>query len=76
MQNDRQRCKIKAGKFLLDILWRFGVMEEKTLGMRIPPGPVWVKSGKLASMHEPNVENAVLVPLLMIISSTRQQHDV
>ena len=36
MQNDRQRCKIKVRKFLFNILWRFGVMEEKwaRIGLR------------------------------------------
>ena len=32
MYNDRQRCKIKVRKFLCDILWRFGDMEEKREG--------------------------------------------
>ena len=32
MQNDRQRCKIKVRKFVFDILWRFGVVEENPKG--------------------------------------------
>ena len=32
MQNDRQRCKIKVRKFLFNILWRFGVIEESPRG--------------------------------------------
>ena len=29
MQNDHQMFKIKVRKFFVNILWRFGVMEEK-----------------------------------------------
>ena len=32
MENDRQRCKIKVRKFLFNILWRFGIMEENSKG--------------------------------------------
>ena len=42
MQNDCQRCKIKVRKFLFDILWGFGVMEEKPEGAA-PPGPDRIK---------------------------------
>ena len=40
MQNDRQRCKVKVRKFLFNILWRSGVMEENPQGggFRRPPG--------------------------------------
>ena len=39
MQNDRQSCKIKVRKFLFDILWCFGVMEEKPEGVGSAPPP-------------------------------------
>ena len=29
MQNDRRGCKFKDKKFLFNILWHLGVMEEK-----------------------------------------------
>ena len=45
MQNDRQRCKSKVRKFFFNILWRFGVMEEKPKGAAdLPPGPDRVKA--------------------------------
>ena len=35
-----------------------------------------IKFDKLGSTYESNMENAVLVPHLIIIGSARQQHDV
>ena len=45
MKNDRQRCKIKVRKFLFNILWRFGVIEENPgVGANsASPGPDRVK---------------------------------
>ena len=35
MQNDFQRCIIKVAKFYFIILWYFGVIAERGLGIKI-----------------------------------------
>ena len=42
MYNDCQRCKIKVRKFLFNILWRFGVMEENPGGGSGFLSPAWI----------------------------------